>query len=113
MTRLDIVDGPIYNNHELCPQSDYLFSIDINYFENKEPSILDVYITTYGDGVQSIIFRNSGVDISEYGSMPFDCFYESATKVKDGHYFSRILGVLIEIGRIKITFERRCSHGEL
>lgn len=113
MTRLDIVDGPIYNNHELCPQSDYLFSIDINYFENKEPYILDIYITTAGDGVQSIIFRNSGVDISEYGSMPFDCFFERAKDVYDGHYFSRILGVLIEIGRIKITFEKRCSHGEL
>ena len=102
-----VVDGPIHNNHDLCPQSEYLFSIDVNYFDNKEPSILDIYIATYPDKVQTIIFRHSGVDVSEYGSMPFDCFYEMATKVKDGHYFSRILGILIEIGRIKITFKKR------
>ena len=102
-----VVDGPVHNNHELCPSSDYLFSIDSNYFVCDRPSIVDVYVTTPGDGKQSIILRNNGSDISEYGSMPFDCFFESTLRTGKSEFLHTVLGILMEIGRIKITFEKR------
>ena len=101
-----VVDGPVHNNHDLCPSSDYLFSIDVNYFVNDRPCIVDVYVTTPGDGQQSIVWRNNGSDISEYGSMPFSCFFESTLRSGKPEFLHTVLGILMEIGRIKITFER-------
>lgn len=92
------ISGPIYNNHDVCPASDYVCSFAYE-FQNEggawRTKCYDLYVV--GDGNRQVaIWREDSDHPSSYGAATFECLIQ-ASKISELNRL--IVTILFEKGK--------------
>lgn len=86
------IPGPIYNNHDVCPASDYVCSFTNPYNDIQ----YDLYVASEGDGRQVVLWREDSEYPHSYGASTFECLIQLS---KISNMSAMIITVLFEKGK--------------
>lgn len=84
------IDGPLYDNHDVCPASDYVCSFRYIYTVVEKTGIngslsygedgvieYDLYVVNDGDGRQVVLWREDSEYSHSYGAATFQCLIQA------------------------------------
>ena len=86
------IPGPIYDNHNVCPTSDYVCSFTNPYNDIQ----YDLYVASEGDGRQVVLWREDSEYPHSYGASTFESLVQSS---KISNMSAMIITVLFEKGK--------------
>lgn len=80
-----IIPGPVHNNFDVCDKSCYVATFEHAYRNTKTRKttidLVDLYVVTYSNGNQTVLYRKDSEWEGSYGSMPLESFLQPSKDV--------------------------------